>query len=285
MKMRKWIPVIALVLCLLAFAAYRIFDRVVTDKVSPRITVEETGDILQVSMNDPDSVLLQGVTAQDNKDGDVTDSLIIESVANINQNHQVVVTYAAFDRAGNVAKAQRTVQFTDYRSPRFTLSGPLAFPYGSRTGVLDYIGAVDGLDGEIGYRVKTTMMDDTTITAEGIHNVLFRVTNSLSDTAELVIPVEVYDADQHDADLFLKEYIVYILVGSAFDAESYLKEYRLFGETTDLTRGISGGLTLDTTGTVNVNEPGVYTVGYTVTAVRNGLVYSGYSKLVVVVEG
>lgn len=285
MKTRKWFPAIVLVLCLLIFVAYRIFDSIVTDKASPRITIEETGEILQVSVNDPDSVLLQGVTAEDGRDGDVTDSLIIESVANINQNHQVVVTYAAFDHAGNVAKAQRTVQYTDYQSPRFTLSGPLAFPYGGRTGVLDHIGAVDDLDGDIGYRVKTTMMDDTTITAEGIHNVLFRVTNSLSDTAELVIPVEVYDADQHDADLSLKEYIVYIPLGSTFDAESYLKEYRLFGETTDLTRGISGGLTLETTGTVNVNEPGVYTIGYTVKAVRSGLVYSGYSKLIVVVEG
>lgn len=274
-----------LVVTLLIFGAYRIYARHITDNVAPKITIDETGGMLQVSTQDPEAALLQGVTAQDSRDGDVTASIIVESVGNINDKDQVVVVYAAFDRAGNIAKSQRTVQYTDYQAPRFTLSAPMAFAYGSRFNVLECVGAQDQLDGDIRRRVKATLLDDSTITEEGIHSVQFRVTNSLGDTEELVLPVEVYAADAYTAKLSLTTYLAYVPVGSVFTAQDYLNEFVLFNEPVSLTGGLPEDLNLKISENVDTQTPGVYPVSYRVTATVGERTYTGYSRLIVVVEG
>ena len=48
----------------------------------------------------------KGVSARDNRDGDVTHTIIIESITAINEDHVAVVSYAAFDRSGNVGNVQ-----------------------------------------------------------------------------------------------------------------------------------------------------------------------------------
>ena len=285
MKRRIWLPLMVLVVTLLIFGAYRIYARHITDNVAPKITIDETGGMLQISTLDPEDALLQGVTAQDSRDGDVTPSILIESVGNINDKDQVVVVYAAFDRAGNVAKAQRTVQYTDYQAPRFTLNASLAFAYGSRFDVLGYVGAQDQLDGDIRRRVKATLLDGATISDEGIHDVQFRVTNSLGDTEELVIPVEVYAADAYNAKLSLTAYLAYVPVGSVFTARDYLNEFTLLNEPVSLTGSLPAGIELETSGSVDTQTPGVYPVSYRVTKAVGERVYTGYSRLIVVVEG
>ena len=285
MKRRTWLPLTVLVVTLLIFGAYRIYARHITDNVAPKITVDETGGMLQVSVLDPEDVLLQGVTAQDARDGDVTPSIIIESVGSINDNAQVVVVYAAFDRAGNVAKTRRTIQYTDYQPPRFTLSAPMIFAYGSRFDALECVGAQDQLDGDISRRVKAILLDNTTITAEGIHDVQFWVTNSLGDTEELAIPVEVYDPDLYTARLTLTDYLAYVPVGSTFTARDYLNEFTLLNESVSLTDGLPESLRLQTDGTVDTQTPGVYPISYRVSRTIGERTYTGYSKLIVVVEG
>lgn len=54
-------------------------------------------------------LLLEGVSAQDEKDGDVSDTLLIEKVSNTSRG-DVIVTYAAMDSANNVAKASRVLK-------------------------------------------------------------------------------------------------------------------------------------------------------------------------------
>ena len=53
-----------------------------------------------------EALLLEGVTAVDEKDGDVSDSLLVEKVAGTN-GKEVIVTYVARDGANNVGKASR----------------------------------------------------------------------------------------------------------------------------------------------------------------------------------
>lgn len=54
--------------------------------------------------------LLVGVSATDNKDGDVTGRIVIEKIVESKTDNTVVVYYAVSDRAGNVAKASRVVK-------------------------------------------------------------------------------------------------------------------------------------------------------------------------------
>lgn len=281
-KRRILIQCIILVSVILVFMAYWAYRQAREDSVGPEITV--TGELLELSVEDPDSVLLQGVTAYDKKDGDVTSSVLVESVYGITDENTVTVTYAAFDRSGNVTKTQRQVRYTDYESPRFTLSRSLTFG-GSGHDVLDYVGAEDMIDGDIQRRVHATIVSDNGyMDSVGTHEVQFQVTNSLGDTAKIVLPVEVYSADKYTAELELKQYLLYISKGESFHARTFLKSFTYANETFTLQNTVPEELTLKTTGQVNTQEPGVYPVCYTVSKTIGENTFSGYAVLIVVVE-
>ncbi|MBO4939123.1 MAG: hypothetical protein J6C98_09030 [Oscillospiraceae bacterium] len=290
MKKRKWLHLALIVVCLMLFAGYRAMGTLAADKTAPEISMD--GQLLQVSVQDPRTALLQGVTAKDKNDGDVTSSLVVERVALKNSDGTANVTYAAFDKAGNVTKAQREVKYTDYESPRFTLTAPLAFPQNTGFDVLSIVHAQDVVDGDVTHRVRASSLDDTVITALGVHSIEFRVTNSLGETVELVLPLEVYLAGSFQAGLALSDYLVYLPVGSSFNAQSYLKTFTLGTESVALNNGLPANYALRTSGEVNTSTPGVYSVDYRVTYTRVNQTnpdlnqtYTGYSKLIVVVEG
>ena len=291
MKKRTNILLVVLILvCLAAFFGYRMLDGLRTDNRAPEIFLEDV--IPELSVTDPADVLLQGVSARDKVDGDVTDSLLVEKVALLDGTGRVSVTYAAFDGAGNVAKAQREARYTDYSSPKFTLSIPLIYRYGTNFDVLNAVGVSDVIDGDIRHRIRATSLGEESVLESGHHEVEFRVTNSLGDTAVLVLPVDVGDMVAYEAALQLKQYLLYLPQGADFDPESCLQSFTLKGKTKDLSAGLPSGYKLETEGTVDTDTPGVYTVDYRVhysekyqsepVMYRE---YSGYSRLVVVVEG
>lgn len=267
------------VVCIAAFEGYRVLSRSAQDHTGPELSFDTQQ--IQVSVQDPESVLLQGVTARDDQDGDVTGTVVVEGVSNLADNHTAKVTYAAFDKAGNVTKAQREVVYTDYRSPTFRLSQPLVFQSGTSFNVFQYIHAEDLVDGSLDSRIKATLVSGSTaVTAEGIHRVEFRVTNSMGDTSTLTIPVEVYPSGMYHGTVTLRENLVYLQKGSAFEPMDYLEQYQV-GETVytqfDGTEGVSVSLDGDQ---VDTSTPGVYSVSYTVTDGVN----TGYTRLTVVVE-
>lgn len=290
MKRKQWPYVLLIALCLAIFFAYRAVNQITADTEAPKISVDTQQ--LEVSVQDDKSALLQGVTARDSKDGDVTASLLVENIQLLDTDGTITVTYAAFDKAGNVAKAQRQVQYTDYESPKFTLSDPLLFAQGSNFDVLSVIGSQDVVDGDIQHRIRATSLDETSISTVGNHKVQFRVTNSLGDTVEEVFPVEVYAAGTYEATLSLTDYLVYVPVGTNFVAKNYLKSFTLNHKTVSIENVLPKEYSLRTSGKVDTATPGVYSVSFIVTytpenegnaqTVRK---YTGYSKLIVVVEG
>lgn len=273
---------ILLVLTLLVFAGYLVLRHTRADDTGPEITVSD--GLLEVSVLEPEDAYLQGVTATDDRDGDVTDRMLVESVYGITEDHQVTVTYAAFDRAGNVTKTQRQIRFTDYHSPRFTLDCALTFPCTSGLDVMDYIGAEDVFDGDVVRRVRATLINNAgTLSDVGIHDVKLQVTNSLGDTAQLVLPVEVYEPEKYNASMELDTYLVYLPRGAAFDAKAHLVSMTCGGITRSL-EIVSEEISVSVAHSVNMQEPGVYPVSYTARYTGSGQTYTAYSRLFVVVE-
>lgn len=290
MRNRRWLLIFPIIACLAVFYGYRMLDFMRTDTKAPEITLGD--QIPEISVTDPNTALLQGITVRDNVDGDVTGSLVVESVSLLDGSGRMTVNYAAFDQAGNVAKAQREAQYTDYESPRFTLTEPLLYAYGSSFDVLSTIGATDVIDGDIQHRIRATALVDRSIAELGTHEVKFQVTNSLGDTASLVLPVEVYDEKQYEAELELKEYLIYISKGDTFTPSAYLSTFTRSGEAVSLTNGLPSGYALRTKGSVQTQVPGIYPVEFLVTyTIRHETdrnrdqEYTAYSKLIVVVEG
>jgi len=290
MRKGKWFWILLIVLSAAALAGYRSLETMRSDNRAPEIHL--SGDSLEVSVTDPQSVLLQGITARDNKDGDVTDSLVVESITMLDSDGTVNVVYAAFDSAGNVAREERQVVYSDYISPRFTLKQPLIYNENSTFDVLSNIGATDVVDGDIQHRVRATTLGETQFGDGGNHVVQFQVTNSLGDTQTGNFPVEVMEADIYDADLELTQYIVYLPAGAPFNPASYLKNFVYQRNDITLSGRVPAGFDLETKGTVQTHNPGTYTVSYTLTYTEvneknpaNSREYTAYSKLIVIVEG
>lgn len=281
-----------LILCfVITFFVYRYYDALRTDTTAPTISID-AAQMLQVSVQDPKSALLQGVTARDQRDGDVTEKLVVEGAQLIDKDGLLLVTYAVADTAGNVAKIDREVRYTDYESPRFTLAMPLIYGETVDPDIMSPVGATDVVDGDLQHRIRATSLTESAAVGVGVHNVHFQVTNSLGDMAELVIPVEIVATGSYDAKLTLKEYLIYIPQGSAFRPADYLNSFIYKSDEISLENGMPTGFSLKTTGEVSTGEPGVYTVGYTVThTIRHSSnpeldqKIVGYSKLIVVVEG
>jgi len=290
MKMKNGFWILLIIASLAAYMGYLAMDSARADTQPPQIHI--ASEALSVSVQDPKSALLQGVTATDKKDGNVTDSLVVEKVTMQNSRGTVSVTYAAMDAAGNVAKAERSVTYTDYVGPRFTLKAPLIYTAGTNYDILSNIGAVDALDGDIQHRVRAMNLEDASLSETGTHIVQFQVTNSLGDTHTQTFPVELQGKGKYDAELALQEYLIYLPAGSYFNASNYLKSFTLQDKTTSLQAGLPAHFSLQTKGQVLTQNPGTYTVEYTVTYTKvnenNPALsqqYTGYSKLIVIVEG
>jgi len=290
MKKQNLFWILLIVLSLVTFYGYRTMNALRADTRPPEIRME--ADTLEVSVQDPKSALLRSITAKDQKDGDVTDSLVVENINLLDSSGTVQVTYAAFDAAGNVARAERQAVYTDYQSPRFTLHSPLIYRQGTSFDVLANVGATDVFDGDIQHRVRSTSLENNSISTLGTHMVEFQVTNSLGDTQTACFPVEVNSFDYSSAELTLTQYLVYLPVGTSFNPASYLNTFSYQRTETQLQGRIPAGFSLETEGQVKTGVPGTYAVSYALTYTQMNAAntavaqeYTGYSKLIVIVEG
>lgn len=291
LRNKNLVLILMIIGVLVVFVGYRQVDVWRTDTDAPVISIDDT-QMLQVSVQTPKNELLQGVTASDRRDGDLTQSLVVESVRLIDSDGLVAVRYAVADLSGNVAKADRTVQYTDYESPKFSLSRPLVYELYQDFDVLNAVFARDVLDGDIQHRVRANALEEESIYSQGKHNVHLQVSNSLGDTSEIIVPVEVLEAGTYDASLTLTDYLIYLPQGSTFDSEKYLGDFIYKAVKTSLHNGLPDRFSLEVKGDVQTGTPGVYPVEYLVTYIVNQAAdpeynqkVTGYSKLIVVVEG
>ena len=107
--MRKGLVAILFLACVVLLAG-NVVVYVGEDRNGPEITIpEET--VTYVAGTDS-SVLMKGVTATDNRDGDVTDTVTIESTIPNADGTEASVIYVAKDSKNNVTKETRKVQYT-----------------------------------------------------------------------------------------------------------------------------------------------------------------------------
>ena len=283
--MKRWNVMLLLVMAAAVglFGCYLLWIHNNLDTTGPVITVEE--GLLEISVKDPAEVLMQGVRAVDDRDGDVTAGVLIESIYGINENKESTVTYAAFDAAGNVTKTQRVIRYRDYHAPRFTLSRSLTYAYGRKIDLLQDVGAEDVLEGSIGRRIHAALISETaSIETEGVHQVKLQVANSLGDTVQLVVPVEVYDPEWYNAEVTLSAYLVYVKAGTQFNPRSYLKSFVVRGEVQNINGITPEGISVEIDSKVRMDVPGLYEVRYVLSQTEGMTTHTGIAKLLVIVE-
>lgn len=120
-----------------------------------------------------ESVLLDGLTAQVEKGGDLTDQIFAANTAyffSVNEegNGIIQITYAVFDKGGHCATYMRNAVYPDYHAPRFTGSEPLIYTENDPTTISACVSAKDVIVGGITSRIRLTSSSLSAASPESI---------------------------------------------------------------------------------------------------------------------
>lgn len=292
MRLLKLFSVCFTAVAVALFALTLVLRAFVRDTEGP--TISMNSDVVEISVGDADDSILAGVTAMDARDGDVTASLVVESLSNLVGDERIA-NIAAFDSDNHVTKVTRTVRYTDYTSPRFTLTDPFTLPVGSKsTAMTKNLTAIDCIDGDITGRISRANAEGSTFNSSvpGYYPVEFSVSNSAGDVESFVASVEVYDSSTVDLPAFaLTDALIYLPQGSSFEPLDYLRalsvdsvSYRMYQGVLVRSTLVSqlereggdpnnvGSANLYDTSLITINNPvdtsapGWYEVSYTVTS-------------------
>lgn len=221
-------------------------------KVPPTMHCPE--DILEVSASDKESVLLQGITASDPQDGDLTNRIVISGISKLVTSNTAKVTYIVFDSDDNMASCIRRIRYTDYHRPTFSIVEPLVYSNTEEISILSRLEAYDVVDGDLSNNIRVSTREATSNSE--IYNVSIQVTNSVGDTSLLQLPVLMLESNPLRPEITLSDYLVYVNQGDTFDAKSYLKSLRVPGKAVSMND-------VQIKGEVNTAEPDTYYVHYT----------------------
>ena len=259
---RSKLPIAALAALLLAtagFFTYLLREAAAKDDAAPVIVCSSSE--IHVSVDASEEELLFGVTAMDAEDGDITSSVVIESISSFVEPGKSIITYAAFDSHNHVATASRTLYYTDYHSPRFRITDSLQFLSGTVINPLLYITAEDCIDGDISNKISMTLLESGDyISAIGVHPVEFRVTNSLGDVSSLQTEIVVYERSSYNApSIVLSDYLVYTEPGERINPIDYVREIAFLRESYTVEQYGAENLVIDDS-ELNIAKPGIYKV-------------------------
>ena len=271
------------------FAVYRVRLLLVADSTAPVITAESDSFVASVTATDEE--LLAGMRAEDNIDGDVTDSLVIASKSKFIKKGTLRVNYAAFDKNNNVGVYTRELTYTDYESPKFSISQPLRLMTGeTRQNILEYITAEDCLNGNITSQIMYTLGDKKMISDKAsVQTLNLQVTNSAGDTALLELELNYDDYDTYYTQApHLSDYLMYIKVGENPDYRGRLDGVWAGGVThpfSETSFRADADVQIDSS-RVDANKPGIYPVYYRLSKTNGdgSREILGLAKLTVIVE-
>ena len=270
MKVLRIVILILFVFVTIAATTVFVSEKLSVDKTIPQITVD--GDMIEVSLKATDEEILKGITAFDEKDKDLTDKIVIESVSRFISKGVSKVIYAVCDSDNNVAKATRLIKYKDYESPKFEVIDNLCFSLYEHIDISEHIVAYDSLEGNIKGKIVVTS-DNYSTSIPGVYSLDATVTNSKGDTSTIRLPLIVEDVPLSAPKIELSEYLVYVKKGQTIDFASYIVDAIDYQE-----MSLKDRITIESM--VDFNKPGSYSVHYYVT---DSLSVRGHSVLTVIV--
>lgn len=202
-----------------------------------------------------DEELLSYVTAVDEKDGDLTKNIVVESVSGFIERGVSRVTFAVCDNDDHVVKKTVDLVYTDYKDPIFTSRNDLMFSVGELADLSDDISVKDVFDGDVtGWLI--TSAENFSTAMPGTYNVDYSVTTGKSYTYSITIPVIVESYDKSLYDIILSRNIAYCDPGAKLDYNSFVESV-----VTPYTSGSKYELQIDDS-KADLSKPGVYSVFY-----------------------
>lgn len=271
MRIMRISVIVLFILTLIAFSGTFVLQKKNEDASVPVITIEN--DFIEVKCDSTNKDFLKGVTATDEKDGDLTNQVIVESVSGFIKPGICVVKYAVCDSNNHVAHATRKVRYTDYEPPKFKLNESLCFSLYENVNLSSCFSAFDSIDGDISENIVITSSDFSS-SVTGIFTIELNVSNKKGDTASLSLPLIMEDRALSAPTIKLKEYLIYVDKNEKIDFEDYLVE-----ATNRNDKDLTNDVEIDDN--VNFKKSGAYMVHYFVTDSSGA---KGHAVLNVVVE-
>lgn len=259
----------ALTAVLYLFAGLR--QKLMEDSTVPVIISDR--EVLQISVKAQDQELLTGLNAFDEKDGDLTDEIMVGKISKFTDKGAAWVSYIVFDQNNNAGQFMRKVEFTDYTSPRFLLTDSLDFRLGETVNILDRLRAEDSIEGDISdkIRVVSGVADSRN---SGVYQLKVQVSNQYEDTVEQDLFVNVGNY-MNGPEIILSSYLEYIKKGQELIPESYVEKIvDSSGETLSKEQ-------VKISSEVDTKRPGTYQVTFTVTGITGN---QSVKHMLVVVE-
>lgn len=310
MKYIRTLVVVLFLLSIIGYGTLRFYDEKYSDKIAPTITVDE--DAIEASVEDAEETLLEGVTARDDRDGDLTDRIAIESIGDFLSDGSRKITYVVCDSANNVGRASRTLTYSDYKPPQFACETALRFPADKELDILEYLTASDVLDGDLTGRIRLTHGYIYTEPSAGTYELGYQVSNSAGDVSNIDLVVDIYDVEgiAYTPVINLNQYVCYVEKGKKINPYQYIEDVAIGSriyepvksktaspiEEGEAVSGLFGNLSnrgaddklLETLysqdiyidNQVDTKETGTYTITYKVTT-QDG--YTGTARLFIVV--
>ena len=277
------------------------------DSDGPVINIDSK--IIEISVKDDESVLLEGVSAFDSKDGDVSGSIGIESISDFDEKMERVVHYVAFDSNNNVSKATRKLKYSDYKPIVFEIEEPFRFPSNlGNTDVLGIVHAKDCLDGDVSNQISFSDNSSIYTSIPSDYKISLIVKNSAGDIEELPATVTIYDpaVENECPKIVLSNYLIYSTQGKEINPLDYIQGI-IFNRKEYLITDNRGTFDVDTSKMTNeeraafnkeeptvskdkfrisdefdYNTPGVYEIKYSIDSPEGN---RGSVNLIVVVTG
>lgn len=240
------------------------------ENAAPVITIDN--EILTVSVKDNESALLNGVSASDAEDGDLTSKIVIDSISEFDEKNYRTVTYVVFDNNDQMAKATRRINYSDYEAPVFDIKAPLVFYYVANNSEFTYfVTANSSLDGNISNKILV----ENDFYVEGKREVKYSVTDSCGVKSTITLKADELN-DIPSIDFTLSDYLIRVGKGNEIDPYSYIEHIEYMGM--DLTNNIEN---ISIQNNYDPTTEGMYEFIYRYTDETGEF---GITKLVVIVE-
>lgn len=156
------------------------------DITAPVITLPEKNEIMQ----DAEFTIMDGVTAIDDRDGDLTSAIKTSGAFDIHTQGMYTIDYTVSDSSGNEAQATRNITVLEKRegtenkditAPVLTVPGDVVIKVGEAFDVRKDVSAMDDVDGDLTDKIQISGKFD--IRTPGTYVIVYRVSDNAGNTA------------------------------------------------------------------------------------------------------
>lgn len=156
------------------------------DITAPVITLPEKNEIMQ----DAEFTIMDGVTAIDDRDGDLTSAIKTSGAFDIHTPGMYTIDYTVSDSSVNEAQATRNITVLEKRegtenkditAPVLTVPGDVVIKVGEAFDVRKDVSAMDDVDGDLTDKIQISGKFD--IRTPGTYVIVYRVSDNAGNTA------------------------------------------------------------------------------------------------------